>query len=250
MIIIVVVALALFLGGMYTQKKYPLFTILPEGQCNIDSTGTFKTNIDPITSDYKSYTGTGAWIYIKGSAWKYGSSLSCSARCGECQGSSNPSATLLVENYNSAGDDIYYSGSGQERVAICSASGTAAKYFLKDSSIVVPSTCTGGTTCTPDNSCAALTCSGQTCTNNCGTVIPGTKDCSTACTSGTQQCLSSTTYKICTNGAWSGILQCSGTCSNNQCVTSGNCIIMDSNGNGKVDRDELGTAISRWASNA
>lgn len=38
-------------------------------------------------------------------------------------------------------------------------------------------TCT--VTCTPDNSCQANTCIGSTCTNNCGTVLQGTKDCST-----------------------------------------------------------------------
>jgi len=59
----------------------------------------------------------------------------------------------------------------------------------------------GNQPCTPDNSCASSTCTGQTCTNNCGTVIAGTKSCTT-CTPNWQcsswsACVSSIQTRTC-----------------------------------------------------
>lgn len=64
--------------------------------------------------------------------------------------------------------------------------------------------CTAPSTCIPDNSCASITCTGQTCINNCGTFLSGTKTCGTpnptpTCSDGIK------------NGAETGI-DCGGSC--------------------------------------
>ncbi len=78
------------------------------------------------------------------------------------------------------------------------------------------------TTCTSSNTCASNTCIGTTCTDSCGNSYQGTKICTTACTSGQKECLSSTSYKQCNSGTWSGSLSCASgqTCSIGACSST------------------------------
>lgn len=243
LIVILVLAGALFLGGMYTQKNHPLFAILPSGESNGPASCIFSTNENPYTASAVTYGNTGVWIAIdinsdgvKEKFGRYSSgtlSTGCTGGIGECTGF----GTLLVKDYNSAGDDIY---TKSNNVYIATSSGDYA-YFSNGfgSASNAITTCTS--TCVPDNSAASTTCSTTTFTNNCGQIIPGTKDCSTCIPDNSQAsntCIGTTFTNNCGT-----IIQGTKTC------TTSSCLILDSNSNGKVDDNEVIQAINRWANN-
>jgi len=223
--IILILAGALFLGGMYTQKQYPIFSVLPVGQTYSDSACTFisdtnivqaNNNIEGIEDFSSTYT---SWIAVDwdgdGTKEGYGKSGTTSASADIC--SSKPGITHTPGGLKVVKHDT-------NEVGICSTDGKYVYRFTRASSSAQLAVLTcASSTCTPDNSCASSTCTGQTCTNNCGTVIAGTKNCVIACTLGEKQCLSEirfNAYKECISSGWSGTLDCPGlqTCSNGHCV--------------------------------
>lgn len=116
-----------------------LFAILPSGQYNAypDKINCiFITNVDPANSRYSSYSLSTSWIAIdyngdgiKEKFGKYGSS-SGTGRVGGCGGSSN--SRILVSDYNSYGDDVYYYSYSGDRIYVCSPDGKQSQYFKKD----------------------------------------------------------------------------------------------------------------------
>jgi hypothetical protein len=72
--------------------------------------------------------------------------------------------------------------------------------------------CNAACACIPDNSCMSSTCVGSTCTNNCGTILQGTKSCSSGCIPDNSCSLSTCIGQKCTNNCESsidGIKDCS-----------------------------------------
>ncbi len=210
---------AIFILGIFTQKNYNLFSSYP-ADCK------FITNVDPYTSRYTSYGNSANWIAIDYNndgtkeAFGYTTSSSSSARLSSCGRDSG--STLLVQDFNSYGDDIYYYYTGgTDRVYVCSPDGYNARGFIKGANEASNAVLTCGT-CTPSNACASSTCIGSTCTDACGNSYQGTKTCTTACTSGQKECLTSTSYRQCSNGVWSGSLSCASgqTCSQGVCSTT------------------------------
>jgi hypothetical protein len=246
-LIIVAGVVGYFIGHGFTASS---FSILPSGQYRANPTCTFLTN----NAEGGLYKTSGVWITLDDGTGKKGfgyngySSFMCSQSGATILPVTTPEGYRMCTRLGYSGR--IYLEEGNYGVIFESSQGSSATL-----------TCTSNPTCTESWTCGswAACTSGislRSCTdsNNCGTTIsrPATSQSCTTTTCGTVgaiQCLSSTTYQTCqSTGSWSGILQCSGTCSNNQCITSGNCLINDLNGNGKVDRDELGQTISRWIS--
>jgi hypothetical protein len=181
---IMIAIVALVVVGMFIQSKYDVFAILPAGQCNAYSNNLFTTSVNPLASSYDDYAGTGAWVAIDtnsdGVKEEFGyssraqtSSTSGMAECGG--GTAANKGTLKVENFNTAGDDIYYYQSTNANwIYVCAANKQTARYFNQDNANsanamqscggTTPVTCTNGQTqsCSAANTCAGT----QTCTNN------------------------------------------------------------------------------------
>ena len=120
-----------------------------------------------------------------------------------------------------------YTGSTRCITALDNINGCRVTYTAGDCTST-PS-CTESWTCTDWGTCMSNSQS-RTCTdsNNCGTSVnkpAATQSCSTTTTScgisGSIKCLTTSTYETClSNGKWSGVLACAGTCSNGECVSS------------------------------
>jgi hypothetical protein len=194
-IVILVIAGALFLGGMYTQKQHPLFALLPAGEYSAPSDCSFITNENPYTARATTYDNTGTWIAIDvnsdGIKEKFGRragggpSGSCTGGTGECTGF----GTLQIMDYNSGGDDLYING---DNIYVATPSGYYT-LFAKDYGVAsnAITTCTTTPVCTPSWTCGAWgTCTSgtqtRTCTdsNSCG-VSTGKPAESQSCTPGT-----------------------------------------------------------------
>ena len=251
----------IILGGMYFQSKTELFSILPAGQYSAPSDCSFITNVNPYNGPWNSYV-SGAYITMDinsdGTKEKFGysSTVQYSTRGSGCGGQGS-GATLKANDFNSQGDDIYHLFTGgQNRLYVCQADGTKAKYFIKDctgscasqiaNAIIV---CT--TTCTP--SCSGKSCGDNGCGGSCGT-------CSSGLTCNAGQCISTTCTPSWTCSAWS---TCSGGTQTRTCTDSNNCgtntgkpatsqsctscnTDADINCNGIVEDSELLTQITKW----
>jgi len=117
-------------------EKGEMFAILPEEDYNEYGDCEFLTNVDPIDSPAVDYYGAYPWIMIDydndGDLDAFGCQAQVSDnyrldRCGGQEGS-----TLLIEDFNSYGDDIYVNryieGYNEESVFICNSDGTIGIY--------------------------------------------------------------------------------------------------------------------------
>lgn len=135
------------------------------GSANGPADCSFITNVDPYTQRYTSYGNAGAWvsINIQGDSNKekfgyYSGVTAMSPKKCACGGScgTGKSYQLLIENYNSYGDDIYkYINDGEEFVAVCIESGTGYKLFKQDYSSASNAVTTCGGVGEPDVVCSS-----------------------------------------------------------------------------------------------
>lgn len=203
------VIVLIFIVGAFTQKSYGLFSVLPTGEYSAPSDCSFITNTNPYTSRYTSYNNAGAWIAIDtnndGTKERYGRRSS-----GTTTGSHG---NLLIEDYNSYGDDIYKNLDGSQIRVV---NGQSFTSFEKDYGAASNAIISCTTSCTENWQCESWSScvdeiQTKTCTdlNNCGTVIDRPP-----------------------------ISQ--------SCAITQTCLLTDTNNNGIVDRNELGIVIQAW----
>ena len=187
-IVIIIIALALFLKNLGT------FSILPSGQYNTYGNCIFNTNVDPIDITYSAYGISQAWIAINsGSGQKEkfgyaGSILGTTTRLSEC------SNTLLVENFNQYGDDIY---SQTDNIYVCVSDGKQAKRFLINhgaASNAITACLAQNNTCTSNQDCydRFQSCYYSCVTNQCHSIVTKSPltypNCSQTCESADTNC--------------------------------------------------------------
>ena len=208
-IVILLVAGALFVGGMYTQKQYPIFSLMSPGAYRSDATCSFITNV-AVGSTYKDSNG---WVSVNdGSGMKaFGENGYSSYSC------TDSAATIVghtIEGYN-----------------ICTRSGYSNRVYVQEGTNGVIFTTTSGNTAGAVTSCGTP----PTCTES------WTCTAWSACSSGTQTRTCSDSNSCGTTTSKPAVTQ--------TCGTSGSCLLTDTNANGKVDDSELLQAINRWVNN-
>lgn len=188
--------IGIILGYIILQQQGFIGALLPPGSYNAypdESVCTFLTNVDPATSSFDDFKGSDAWISLDMDDNKIKESFKyISVVRGTSLTMCSSAAKLIAENFNSAGDDIYYYFTGgRHRVYVCKYDKTEARYFNLDTELNVPTECTGcvDTSWTPDPS---TVCDGETFTqtSNCGntrTAI-GTKNCAVCNTQADTNC--------------------------------------------------------------
>lgn len=234
--------LALIGIGMYIQNKYEIFSILPTGQYTANTDCTFITNVDSLETRYSGYQNTGIWISTnlpstgmasfgyKSKGEGYGQRAGC------CGGGTLSNYNLLIEDINSAGDDIYFyrfSNANLADICICSANGYYFSHLYQN----YGSASSAVTSCGTDQfSCSIVgqkICIDTTKYKEClaNLQLSGLKYCSagTSCTNGECSatctpncaCASSTcTTSTCSNG-------CGGTCPGTKtCTTPPVCVTL------------------------
>lgn len=228
---IIIAVLALVLIGALVQKNYGFpFSIYNIGGYSANPECTFITNIDSLEARYSTFDNTGAWISIDVNSdgvldkfGKSGSGEGYGARAVGC-GRTGSSAVLLIDNYNSAGDDIYYYNS---KIYVCQESGYHFVTFAQNhgASNIAINTCDVPSQefqCTaPGQSVCHDLEHHQTCNSN--LQLSGLLPCAYGCDVLTGNCKSSgepTCTEHWTCGSWT-------TCNNQQqsrtCYDSNNC---------------------------
>jgi hypothetical protein len=136
--IIIIGLIALFIFQPFKKEG-----VLPSGHNEIYDRVTgeciMTTNVEPAVARYSSYAISNVWLMIDGQdndgnkeAYGYYSGASSGRRTCQCGGqcSTGQSNTLLIENYNTNGDDIFrYDDNGEISVIVCSSSGYKYKTF-------------------------------------------------------------------------------------------------------------------------
>jgi hypothetical protein len=265
-ITIIIIAVLVVLG-MLLQKNFGLFSLLSTGYNAYPNQEicTFTTNVDPITSRYSDYRNSGVWMAIDvnndGIKEKWGYRVKPSSvgtsRVEECNTAKG--AILLVENYNSYGDDIYYFPTdsslwGTTTINICKESGSDySKFSLNYGSASNAISCLPSITITsltytlePDSFITEVKWSGGNYPYTVNWQINGNTGTSNINAyslqdSFTVEAVSTKIYtgQVCINGVCKTISY-TATCKN----------FADTNCDGFVSRDELGVAINSWMTNS
>jgi hypothetical protein len=211
MIIGAIVLIGLFIFMSNGTKKEAILS----STYNQNSDCSLITNVDPINLPYSDYTGSAAWVAVNYDgdavmeAFGYVSSKSSSGLLQECSG------TIVVNNFNSAGDDmvLYTTTAGANYIYVCNAAKTASKYFKEGygSAASINPTCSGGSSgtiaCSSNSDCGTNGYIGSTSCS--GSVIVQDYKTYTCSQPGTvsSQCLSSTEPREgedCANGCSGG----------------------------------------------
>lgn len=171
-LIIGLILIAVVMGYYFSSTTFS--TVLPLGEYNQDGTCKVTTNLEPFNSPYSDYENADVWIAADGDGngikekYGYASSTSYGSSRGSGCGATG-GAALLLENFNSNLDDMYYKFTGgRNTIFVCSADGTKAKIFLEDcchtNQLPANNSITVCDVCTPH-------CTGKTCgSNGCGGV--------------------------------------------------------------------------------